>query len=74
MTSEPSPNARPLAVVTCASSGIGFELAKLCASNGFDLVIAADEPLNAAADVFRRRRAAVETVERTWRPCPASIS
>ena len=33
-----------LAVVTGASSGIGYELAKLCAQNGYDLVIAADEP------------------------------
>jgi short-subunit dehydrogenase len=34
---------RPLAVVTGASSGIGFELASLCAENGYDLLIAADE-------------------------------
>ena len=34
---------RPLAVVTGASSGIGYELAKLCVENGFDLAIAADE-------------------------------
>ena len=41
--------ARPLAVVTGASSGIGFELARECAANGFDLVIAADRPLDRAA-------------------------
>src|SRR5262249_39804759 len=42
---------RPLAVVTGASSGIGFELAKQCAEHGFDLVIVADEPaINQAAD------------------------
>lgn len=35
---------RPLAVVTGASAGIGFELAKCCVRNGFDLVVAADEP------------------------------
>jgi len=35
---------RPLAVVTGASSGIGFDLAKLCAMKGYDLVIAADRP------------------------------
>jgi short-subunit dehydrogenase len=35
---------RPLAVVTGASSGIGHELARLCAEDGFDLVIAADRP------------------------------
>jgi uncharacterized protein len=33
---------RPLAVVTGASSGIGFELARVCASHGFDLVVASD--------------------------------
>ncbi len=37
-------SARPLAIVTGASTGIGLELAKQCASNGFDLLIAADEP------------------------------
>ena len=35
---------KPLAVVTGASSGIGFELASLCARDGFDLVLAADRP------------------------------
>jgi NAD(P)-dependent dehydrogenase (short-subunit alcohol dehydrogenase family) len=35
---------RPLAVVTGASSGIGYELARLAVEDGYDLVIAADEP------------------------------
>ncbi len=35
---------RPLAVVTGASSGIGYELARLAAEDGHDLIIAADEP------------------------------
>ncbi|WP_197377496.1 SDR family NAD(P)-dependent oxidoreductase [Mycolicibacterium baixiangningiae] len=36
--------ATKLALVTGASTGIGFELAKLFAEHGYDLVIAADEP------------------------------
>jgi short-subunit dehydrogenase len=48
-------NATPglLAVVTGASTGIGLELARLCAQQGFDLIIAADEPLieNAAREL-----------------------
>ncbi len=35
--------AKPLAIVTGASTGIGYELAKCCAEDGFDLIIAADE-------------------------------
>jgi short-subunit dehydrogenase len=38
-----SPSSRPLAVVTGASSGIGLELARCCAQDGHDLLIAADE-------------------------------
>jgi uncharacterized protein len=55
---------RPLAVVTGASTGIGYELAKLCAKNGFDLIIAADEPqIQEAAVAFRGIGAKVEAVE-----------
>jgi len=35
---------RQFAIVTGACSGIGRELAKVCAREGFDLLIAADEP------------------------------
>lgn len=35
---------QPFAIVTGASSGIGYELAKLCAQHGFDLLVAADQP------------------------------
>jgi short-subunit dehydrogenase len=37
-------HANPLAVVTGASTGIGLELARCCARNGFDLIVVADEP------------------------------
>ena len=36
-------NARRLAVITDASSGLGLELARQCAQHGYDLIIAADE-------------------------------
>jgi short-subunit dehydrogenase len=58
-----SPANRPLAIVTGASSGIGYELAKRCAENGFDLIAAADRDLAGAAKVFRSLGAAVETIE-----------
>lgn len=55
---------RPLAIVTGASSGIGRELAKCCARNGFDLLIAADEPeIEAAATELRGLGATVEAVQ-----------
>lgn len=51
---------RPLAMVTGASTGIGYELALRCAREGFDLVIAADEPkIRAAANDFRAAGAVV---------------
>jgi short-subunit dehydrogenase len=58
-----SSNTRPLAIVTGASSGIGYELAKLCAENGFDLLVAADRPLEEAVETFRGLGAEVESIE-----------
>ena len=49
-----APRARPLAVVTGASSGIGFHLARCAAENGFDLVVAADAPLDHAVAELRQ--------------------
>src|SRR5947209_4141685 len=55
---------RPLALVTGASTGIGYELAKICAENGFDLLVAADEPkIEDAARDFRELVATVEAVQ-----------
>jgi uncharacterized protein len=63
MSHQPQSSSRPLAIVTGASAGIGYELAKLCASNGYDLIVAADEPLGDAAAAFTALGASVETVE-----------
>jgi len=53
-----------LAVVTGASSGIGYELAKCCARGGFDLLIAADEPrIQTVAEELRTFGQVVEALE-----------
>ena len=50
----PSRSDRPLAVVTGASSGIGYELAKQFVDHGYDLILAAeDAELTTAADTLR---------------------
>ncbi|WP_433828541.1 SDR family NAD(P)-dependent oxidoreductase [Actinoplanes sp. CA-015351] len=50
-----SPTGNKFAVVTGASSGIGFELAKQFAEHNFDLLIAAeDEGIEEAAAILRR--------------------
>jgi short-subunit dehydrogenase len=55
---------RPLAVVTGASTGIGFELAKCCAKHRYDLVIAADESsIHAAAQSLESLCVSVQAVE-----------
>ena len=55
---------RPLAIVTGASAGIGYELAKQCAQNGYDLLVAADQPkIHEAAQDFCALGAAVDAVE-----------
>ncbi|WP_062434319.1 SDR family NAD(P)-dependent oxidoreductase [Herbidospora daliensis] len=58
-----TPDNRPLALVTGASSGIGYELARQFAQNGFDLVVAAeDERLLEAARALEDLGAAVSAV------------
>ena len=53
---------RPLAVVTGASSGIGYHLARLAAEHGYDLVVAADTPLDEARADFESLGAKVEAL------------
>ena len=55
---------RPLAIVTGASSGIGYELAACCADHGCDLLIAADEPaITEAAQDLRALGVEAEAIE-----------
>jgi len=64
MSSSITAGQRPLAIVTGASTGIGYELAKCCAREGFNLLVAADEPaIQDAAEEFRKLGAAVYAVQ-----------
>ena len=55
---------RPLAVVTGASSGIGYELAKVFAKNGFDLLVTAEDGgIADAGNAFRTIGVNVETFQ-----------
>jgi uncharacterized protein len=54
---------RPLAVITGASSGIGLALARECANDGYDLLLAADRPLDEVAAMLTAVGAQVETVQ-----------
>ena len=53
-----------LAIITGASTGIGFELATLAAKDGYDIIVAADEPLiEAAAADFEQFGTQVQSVQ-----------
>ena len=65
------------AIVTGASSGIGLELAAICAREGFDLLVAPDRPeihtagerfreLGAEATIVETDLASVEGVDQLW--------
>lgn len=52
------------ALITGASTGIGFELAHLAAKDGYDLLVVADEPLiDASAEDFKQYGTQVQSVE-----------
>ena len=63
LSSTPAESVRPLALVTGASSGIGYELARLFADDGFDLIVAADTSLAEAKQTFESMGARVETLQ-----------
>jgi len=55
---------RPLAAVTGASSGIGYELARQFAQNGYDLVVAAEDAgIHVAAQTFEQDGASVYPIQ-----------
>ena len=54
-----STKARPLAIVTGASSGIGYHLACKAAEHGYDLLVAADRPMDEAVIDFQSLGATV---------------
>jgi short-subunit dehydrogenase len=56
-------NSPRLAIVTGASSGIGLELAKLAAQDGYDLIVAADTPFVEAGPALKELGANVEEIE-----------
>jgi short-subunit dehydrogenase len=60
----PDTSTRPFAVVTGASSGIGYHLARIFAENGYDLLVTADEPqIEKAARDFESTGATVRSVQ-----------
>ena len=56
-------SSRKLAVVTGASSGIGLELAKCAAQDGFNLIVAADTPFVEAGPALRGFGVEVDELE-----------
>ena len=54
---------RKLAIITGASSGIGLEIAKLAAQDGFDLIVAADTPFVEAGPALEHLDTQVEQIE-----------
>jgi short-subunit dehydrogenase len=55
--------ANKLAIVTGASSGIGLEIAKLAAQDGYDLIVAADTPFVDAGAALKQYGVEVRSIE-----------
>ena len=55
--------ANKLAIVTGASSGIGLEIAKLAAQDGYDLIVAADTPFVDAGSALKQYGVEVRSIE-----------
>jgi short-subunit dehydrogenase len=56
-------SSRKLAVITGASSGIGLEIAKLAARDGYDLIVAADTPFVEAGPALTNLGADVREIQ-----------
>jgi len=56
-------SSRKLAIVTGASSGIGLEIAKLAAQDGYDLIVAADTPFVEAGPALKDLGVEVREIE-----------
>ena len=54
---------RKLAIVTGASSGIGLEIARLAAQDGYDLIVAADTPFVEAGPALKETGVDVQQIE-----------
>ena len=59
-----NPSSKPFAVITGASTGIGYHLARIFAENGYDLLVTADEArIHEAAKDFEAAGAQVRAVQ-----------
>ena len=67
---------RKLAVITGASSGIGFQLARQCAEHGYDLIVCAEDAgiVSAADELGKEHAVSVQAVQQdlsTYEGCEA---